>query len=118
MIDELAKAIWATREARFPAYTRRNPDYLDEATGAFQNCREEALAVLRRMREPTPDEILKAGGEKLMAAGVHHGWFPKFDLSKDPIGENEFLAIVETLYRAMIDAAIGEKHEHRQSDNR
>lgn len=92
MIEELAKAIWNTREARFPAYTRRKPDQLDEATGAFQNCREEAIAVLRRLREPTP-EMFEAGAAFLDATRSRHGSWP-------------VAGIVEGLYRTMIDAAM------------
>jgi hypothetical protein len=89
MIDELAKAIWNTREARFPAYIRRKPDQLNEARGAFQNCREEALAVLRRLREPTPEMI-----------DAFHEAIRKWHREE---GEDA------DVFRAMIDAAIVER---------
>lgn len=44
--EALALELWARREASFPPFTRRRPDALDRATGAWQRMLAEAEDIL------------------------------------------------------------------------
>lgn len=87
MIDELAKAICC------PSGCKSQPKCNMETCGGLY--RECALAVLRRLREPTP-EMVDAGTASLSG---YPAQFPDEDYTDD----------ARKMYRAMIDAAIGEK---------
>lgn len=92
MREKIARALWDSREARMPKFTRRDPDDMDRTTGAWQIVMDDADAVLEAMREPTEGMMAAAKG----ALNLH-------DLRPD-YASNSHEAATDC-WQVMIDAA-------------
>ncbi len=73
MREKIARALWDSREARMPAFTRRAPDEQDFVTGAWQLALDDADAVLAALMEPS-EAMLEAGMYDCEQCGTCDMW--------------------------------------------